>query len=758
MIGAGAVGRYLGGSLARQLVLGLAAVQAVLISLFVFDLVSREAAALSEGRTRRAEGVAEMLATSGVSWMLSEDLQGLDELTRSATAFDGLRYAMFVSPSGRVMAHSQAGVAGQYVTDATGRSLLSGRPTLRRLASNAAAVDIAAPVISNSNGRLLGWAWVSLSRSDVTAAVWAAMLKGVLYVAAATAFAALISGLLARSIARGLAELAQVSALFEAGDRKVRVTGRRIDEVGATGRGLNAMLETLAASENLLRRNREELKLAQRVAKLGFWRYRPGADAFEVSEEFYLLFGYDPAGPAPTLQSLRDATHPEDRAAIARAISDDSDQTFAFHFRFTTPDGVERTYWTERRAEMDESGRITATIGVCQDVTERETAAAQLRQAQKMEAVGQLTGGLAHDFNNLLGVIVGNLDFIEGDLDEESPVREFSQTALAAALRGSELTRQLLAFSRSQPLDPQVIDLNQLVFAMATLWKRTLGDDIEVRLHQSYDLRPTRADRSQVESALLNLAVNARDAMPSGGVLTIETGNVSLDQESLPGSPDVLSGDYSVVSVTDTGTGMRPEVLARVFEPFFTTKEIGRGSGLGLSMVYGFAQQSGGQVRIYSEVGHGTTVRLYLPSATKKDATATASIQKAVETPRSRSEMVLVVEDSEEVRRIAVRQLRDLGYRVLEAENGKAAVGALEANPEIDLLFTDVVMPGGMSGIELAEAARLRNPGLKVLYTTGFTEAAARSSGGFTGSDLLISKPYRKGDLALRLRDALEAA
>jgi signal transduction histidine kinase/ActR/RegA family two-component response regulator len=421
------------------------------------------------------------------------------------------------------------------------------------------------------------------------------------------------------------------------------------------------------------------------------------------------------------------------------------------------PDRSERVCRTQGRSEINEDGRVIALVGVCQDVTEQENAAAQLQQAQKMEAIGQLTGGLAHDFNNLLSVIIGNLDFIEGETEATSPVREYSGTALAAALKGSELTQQLLAFSRRQPLAPKVIDLNTLVSNMTTMLSRTIGENIELRLVQSNVGLPTQADPSQVESALLNLVINARDAMPAGGVLTVETGRFEADADYAAANPDAAPGAYSVVAVSDSGLGIAPDVLPKVFEPFFTTKGVGKGSGLGLSMIYGFAKQSAGHVRIYSELGHGTTVRLFLPAAVELGLVPAAAAPVR-ELPRSHDETVLVVEDNEEVRRIAVRQLGELGYRVLEAENGAAALRVLHANPGVDLLFTDVVMPGGMNGMELVETARRERPGLKVLYTTGFTEAAANTSGGFTGSDGLISKPYRKADLALRLREALEAA
>jgi CheY-like chemotaxis protein len=284
---------------------------------------------------------------------------------------------------------------------------------------------------------------------------------------------------------------------------------------------------------------------------------------------------------------------------------------------------------------------------------------------------------------------------------------------------------------------------------MDSLWRRTLGESITVKLGLADDLWQAKVDRSQVESALLNLVINARDAMPGGGSLTVETMNTTLDATD----PDLTPGDFAVIAVSDTGAGMTPEVLAKAAEPFFTTKGVGEGSGLGLSMVYGFTRQSGGQMKIYSEVGHGTTVRLYLPRAEPAADDGRPRIEPA--SVRGKGERVLVVEDNLEVRRVAVRQLTELGYRVAEAEDAKGGLQVLEADLAIDLVFTDIVMPGGMDGIEMIEQARILRPALRVLFTTGFTNAAVANNNRATGDDLLLSKPYRKADLAAKLREAL---
>lgn len=388
------------------------------------------------------------------------------------------------------------------------------------------------------------------------------------------------------------------------------------------------------------------------------------------------------------------------------------------------------------------------------DLTERKEAEAQLRQAQRMEAIGHLTGGIAHDFNNLLTVIIGNLELVgsrdAGDLRQDQLTRQ----ALAAAEKGAALTHRLLAFSRQQALNPVHTELNDVVNGMIDLLRRTLGEDVEIEVQLARDLWPELADKTQVESALLNLALNARDAMPGGGKLTIETGNVALCEEYAANNTEVTPGDYVMLAVTDTGTGMPPEVVERAFDPFFTTKDAGKGSGLGLSMIYGFAKQSGGHLKIYSEPGHGTTIKLYLPRARGGEPEAPAPEIHTGE--EGGSETILVVEDDDAVRKLVVSNLESLGYRILEAENGEQAFAMLRGSEPIDLLFTDVVLPGEVTGRQLAEDARGLRPEMAVLFTSGYTQNSIVHQGRLEPGVQLLSKPYRRADLARKIREALE--
>ncbi|MDX1485042.1 MAG: PAS-domain containing protein [Alphaproteobacteria bacterium] len=403
-----------------------------------------------------------------------------------------------------------------------------------------------------------------------------------------------------------------------------------------------------------------------------------------------------------------------------------------------------------QRSSMPNGGYISTVT----DITERRQAEKQLQQAQKMEAVGQLTGGVAHDFNNLLAVSLGNIELAEEALREGRNLERFLAAVKRASERGASLTNQLLAFSRRQTLFSQAVDVGGLVSAMTDLLRRTLGETIDVTVSGDADLWLCKVDPHQLESAVLNLAINARDAMEKGGKLTIETANVSLDDDYAAAQADVEPGDYVMVGVTDTGTGIPKALMERIFDPFFTTKEVGRGSGLGLSMVYGFVKQSGGHVTVYSEMGKGTTIKLYLPRSCKAKEERIQIYEQDI--PEARGETVLVVEDDPDVRTLSVALLRSLGYEILEAATGKSALKVLDSVSRMNLLFTDVVLPGGMSGPQLAAEVERRHPGIAVLYTSGYTDLANVGESAIGEGAELLQKPYRKADLARKVRGAID--
>ncbi|HEY7843791.1 MAG TPA: PAS domain S-box protein [Bradyrhizobium sp.] len=388
------------------------------------------------------------------------------------------------------------------------------------------------------------------------------------------------------------------------------------------------------------------------------------------------------------------------------------------------------------------------------DLTEKHAAEAHMRQAQKMDAVGQLTGGVAHDFNNILTVITGTIGILADAVADHPELVSIAKLIDDAAERGAQLTKHLLAFARKQPLQPVEVDVNSLILEAGKLLHPTLGEQIEISPKLAHDAWSAMVDPSQLTTAVLNLALNARDAMPRGGKLTLETGNIHLDEDYSRINTDVAPGDYVMVAVSDTGTGIPADLLEKVFDPFFTTKEVGKGTGLGLSMVFGFVKQSGGHIKIYSEEGHGTTVKLYLPRSTGQGHAAMAQLATQVE---GGDETILVVEDDALVRKYVMAQVASLGYATLEAANAAEALKIIENGAEVDLLFTDVIMPGAMNGRQLVDEALRRRPLLKTLFTSGYTENAILHHGRLDEGVLLLAKPYRKPELARMIRVALNS-
>ncbi|MBV9863431.1 MAG: response regulator [Alphaproteobacteria bacterium] len=423
-----------------------------------------------------------------------------------------------------------------------------------------------------------------------------------------------------------------------------------------------------------------------------------------------------------------------------------------------TPRGrTRRLLRTTRIPVFEEGGESPFLVGFAEDITERKELEHRLLHTQKLDAVGKLTGGIAHDFNNLLGIIIGSLDLLAERLENDEEACELAQEGLRSAERGAELTRRMLAFARQQPLQTRLVDLNKIVTDMVPLLRRTLGENITVSAMLADALWWAHSDSGQIENALLNLAVNARDAMPDGGTLLIETGKISLDEDYVARTAEVSAGDYVMLAVTDSGSGMSSDTVQRAFDPFFTTKEPGRGTGLGLSMVYGFAKQSGGHVKIYSELGRGTTVKLYLPRSEPVRASASETRTRSA-LPRGNGETVLLVEDDAQLRNVALRMLSELGYQAIAAQDARSALECIEQAGSVDLLFTDLVLPEGLDGHQLAEQARQANPQLKVLFTSGYSKEFVRRAHWNDSDHELLVKPYRKQELAEKIRCVLENA
>jgi PAS domain S-box-containing protein len=558
----------------------------------------------------------------------------------------------------------------------------------------------------------------------------------------------------------------------------------------------------------------EALSLAEQAAGIGVWSIDLATGMVRATPQFFRTMGLEPTSDRVPIAAIRALRHPDDRDRVVdgfRHALEGGIDSYEIEYRIIRPDGQVRWIFGRGRVVRGADGKPERYNGIDLDITERKAAEAalaaakvelermnqvleervrertraleaeaklraetevRLHQAQKMEAVGQLTGGIAHDFNNILQVIMGNLEIARYVLqapehrDGASGPLERAVKAIETAQRASrsagQLVQRMLVFSRMQRLEPATLDVNALITDMQDMISRTLGETIEVKARLAPDLWPIFADRNQLESALLNLVVNARDAMQGGGLLTIETANVELADGS---GDDAAPGQYAMINVSDTGCGIPAELMDKVFEPFFTTKEVGTGSGLGLSMVYGFVKQSRGHVRLHSEVGAGTSVRIHLPRSIAGEANegATASGQSdsaPAESSRAREgETVLLVEDNEQVRALGVSALENLGYRVLEASDGHSALRLLDGGASrVDLLFSDVVLPGGMSGPELAAASSARRPGLAVLFTSGYTGNAGKTDDPLRSDAPMLRKPYARDALARAVRRAIDEA
>ncbi|WP_209428310.1 PAS domain S-box protein [Pararhodobacter sp. SW119] len=512
------------------------------------------------------------------------------------------------------------------------------------------------------------------------------------------------------------------------------------------------------------RRAEEELRISETRFRLiaeasgnAAWDWDIAEGRLWWSDGMERQFGHRPDLERTLPSVWRENVHPDDAKRVDENIDKLLTGTDAVHdhYRFRRADGSWADVETHAFAIRDDDGRAVRVLGSMSDISQRLELEARLRQSQKLEAVGQLTGGVAHDFNNLLTIIMGNTELLQDNLDEGSRLRRFADMSAMAADRAAELTNRLLAFSRKQLLKPQVIDVNAVVGDIEGMLRRTLGEDIDIEIVLADGLWPTEIDLAQVEAALLNLTINSRDAMPDGGSLTIETGNAALDDAYVSTEPDLRAGEYVVIAVSDTGHGIPTDQIAHVFEPFFTTKAIGQGTGLGLSMVFGFVKQTGGHVRIYSELDEGTTVKLYFPRYLGDDPAQ--GIDADDEPLRRGQETILVVEDDALILQQLIAQLTGLGYEVVTASAGPPALDILRGRSDVDLLLTDVVLPGGMNGRQIAEAAQVICSGLKVLYTSGYSENAIVHHGRLDPDVSFLGKPYRRSELAAKVREVLDS-
>ena len=533
----------------------------------------------------------------------------------------------------------------------------------------------------------------------------------------------------------------------------------------------------------------EILALAEQIGRIGVIDWQVEAGTVRLSPSARAMYGLTEFDGR--YDSWIATVHREDqirlRATIQNALAA-KQREFELDFRIVRPNDNELRWILARRLVFyDEGGKPVRVVGVSIDVTDQKRATAQmraftetleaavkdrtrqleaenearrkaeelLRHSQKMEAIGQLTGGVAHDFNNMLAVIISGTSLLERRLAKGEDVKRLIDGISDAAYRAAGLTHRLLAFSRQLPLAPSALDANQMVKSISELLRQTLGEATVLETVLAGGLWKTHADASQLENAILNLAINARDAMPDGGRVTIETLNCCLDDDYVSNYPDLVAGQYVMIAVSDEGTGMSPEIIERAIDPFFTTKAVGKGTGLGLSQVYGFVKQSKGHLKLYSEIGHGTAVKIYLPRYYGSEQPVDgAAVLREPERKGTQSGVILVVEDEDRIREVTTEALRELGYTVFHAASGKQALQILERRPEIGLLFTDIVMPD-MNGRRLAEAALKLRPNLKVLYTTGYTRNAVVHNGVLDPGVNFIAKPFTVDQLGQKLREVL---
>ena len=577
----------------------------------------------------------------------------------------------------------------------------------------------------------------------------------------------------ARRVAQELQRLREAALRIGGGDFKASAQALQIGEMKdleaslrQMGSQLAALTDSQAAAIEQLRseiaqrqQSDERLQLISRATLDGIWDWDAARQCMWWSESLHRLVGVPYSAHEHEAAELLRHVDPGDRERVAaelKGVFSGREAQWTSKFGLLRTDG--RRVEIEARSILirDVAGRIERMVGGFTDVTERHHIEAQLRQLARLQSLGQLTGGVAHDFNNLLTVILGNAEVLTEGLPVGGTQYRLATMVVQAAERAAELTHRLLAFARKQALAPKVVDVNALVGDMDGMLRRTLGEHIAIEWVRGAGLWPALVDPGQLENALLNLAINARDAMPGGGRLTIETANTHLDQPYVSQQQELTAGQYVMLAVSDSGVGILAADLDKVFEPFFTTKDRGKGTGLGLAMVHGFVKQSQGHVAIYSEVGRGTTVKLYLPRPGMREAPEAPPAEAVA--LKGNGELVLLVEDDELVRAYAAEQVRTLGYRVLEAGDGAQALAQMHQHGDVALLFTDVVMPGGMSGRELAEHVQALRPGLPVLYTSGYTENAIVHHGRLDVGVVLLGKPYRRSELARKLREALETS
>lgn len=560
-----------------------------------------------------------------------------------------------------------------------------------------------------------------------------------------------------RSLGSGLTRMLEASERFSQGDYGFRLKTDAKDEMGALSRTYNSMAQRREQAEESLRKSEAHLRtLVETIPDL-VWLKSVDGVYLSCNRTFERLYGAreeDIVGKTDydfVDTELADFFRWKDKEAMAAGGPCVNEEMVTF-----ADDGHRALLETIKMPLRDDNGQFIGILGIARDITDRRQTEEALRRTQKMDAIGQVTGGIAHDFNNILGIIIGNLGFLKRLVEKDEEAQKRVETANRAALRAADLTKQLLGFSRRQAQNAIAIDINQVIQGMNSLIARSVTPEVEVEHYPAEELWLTEIDPGDFEDALLNLILNARDAMPEGGKLNIETSNKILDIGYCARNPSVSPGEYVQLAVSDTGKGIPANTIDRIFEPFFTTKPQGKGTGLGLSMVFGFAHRSNGHIKAYSEAGIGTTIRLYLPRIQSVEDKVRLPVDENIGSLPQGHETILVVDDEEGLLELAETTLQELGYSIITASSGRQALERLEQSQNIGLLFSDVVMPGGMNGYELAERATASHPQIKVLLTSGFTSKTVARNGQARFQADLLPKPYTPADLAICVRRKLD--
>ncbi len=559
-----------------------------------------------------------------------------------------------------------------------------------------------------------------------------------------------------RQITRKLAQLGQSVTAISHGEMDVEVPDLGRDELGDFAQAFDEMRIKRRDAEERLRENEENLKRAQAVAHVGSWLYDLKANTLKWSDEAYRIFDI-PKGTPLSYQDFMDTVYKEDRDLVKRNWDNAvKNKSYNIEHRILVNNRIK---WVNEKTTMEFSsdGKPLRAVGTVQDITERKSLEEQIRRTQKLDAVGHLTGGICHDFNNILGIVLGNLEILQENLEEDPENLRRVESAIKASGRGSDLTKKLLSFSRKTATSTKLVSVNERIENLEDFIARSLTVEIAIETNFADDLWPIEVDPGELEDAILNLALNARDAMPTGGTLTIETSNKNMDERYRKRRTDTGASEFVMISISDTGTGMTDDVKGKAFDPFFTTKGANKGTGLGLSMIYGFVRRSGGQIRIYSEIDVGTTIRVFLPRALNTGKYVCQPRQPTKTLPRGH-ESILLVDDEMALADAAATNLTKLGYKIYLANSGTQAVKILKEHDNIKLLFTDLIMPGDMDGLQLASAAHSADPRLKVLLTSGFHRKVQNEEGEYASGLLshVLIKPYNKVDLATAIRDTLD--